>query len=406
MTASLDAALVSTAAEAVSVASELATRFAVGAADRDRARRLPVDEIAELSRSGLYGATVPATFGGADIAPSVLAEVLRILATADPNIAQIPQSHFVYVQLLKVAANPEQQRYFFGEVLRGKRFANAQSERGGKTITDIATTFTPAQSGGFRLDGTKYYCTGTLFAQWIPVLARLHDPEQLSALPPGDYVLYVPADSAGLTVVDDWNGFGQRLTGSGTVTLEGVAVQPEWVVRRSPAFDGPTSYGAFAQLLHTAIDVGIARAALDEAALFARTKSRPWFEAKVDRAVDDPLLVQRFGELAVSVATAEATLVAAGRAVDAAFDEPTEQSAAAASVAVAVAKIVAEKSAVEVSAALFEVSGTRSAAADLDLDRHWRNARTHTLHDPVRWKYQHIGRVLLHNEAPPRHGLI
>ena len=406
MTAFLDAALVSSAAEAVSVARTLAQRFATDAADRDRERRLPSAEIDELSRSGIYGATVPAEFGGADIPPSALAEVLRTLATADPNIAQIPQSHFVYVQLLKVAATTEQQRFFFAEVLRGRRFANAQSERGGKTLTDIATTFTPDGSGGFRLDGEKYYCTGTLFAHWIPVLARLHDPRRLSALPAGDYILYVPADAAGLTVVDDWNGLGQRLTGSGTVTLNDVAVQPEWVVRRSPAFDGPTSYGAFAQLLHTAIDVGIARAALDDAAEFARTKSRPWFEAKVDRAIEDPLLVQRFGELAVAVASAEATLETAGRAVDLAFAEPDEQHASAASVAVAVAKIVAEKSAMVVSTALFEVSGTRSAAADLDLDRHWRNARTHTLHDPVRWKYQHIGRVVLHNEPPPRHGLI
>ena len=296
MTAFLDAVLVSSAAEAVSVATSLAAKFAVDAADRDRERRLPTAEIDELSRSGIYGATVPAEFGGADIAPSALAEVLRILATADPNIAQIPQSHFVYVQLLKVAATAERQRFFFEEVLRGSRFANAQSERGGKTITDIATTFTPDRSGGFRLNGAKYYCTGTLFAHWIPVLARLDDPQRLSALGAGDYILYVPADSAGLTVVDDWNGLGQRLTGSGTVTLNDVAVQTEWVVPRSPAFDGPTSYGAFAQLLHTAIDVGIARAALDEAADFARTKSRPWFEANVDRAIEDPLLVQRFGE--------------------------------------------------------------------------------------------------------------
>lgn len=378
---------------AIRVAGELAEKFRVGAADRDRGRLLPGPEVDELSDAGLYAITVPAEFGGADAPPSEVAEVLRVIATADPNIAQIPQSHFVYVQLLKLAGTPDQQRFFFGEVLAGRRFANAQSERGTKTIADITTVLT----ADHRLNGTKYYCTGTLFAHWIPVLARRDGV---------DIVAWIPADSEGVRIVDDWDGVGQRLTGSGTVRLDDVAVQPDWVVPRAPAFEGPTSYGAFAQLLHTAIDVGIARGALDDAVDFVRTKSRPWFEAGVENASDDPLLVQRFGELAVSVATAEASLAAAGVAVDAAFAEQSDSASAKASVAVAVAKIVGERSALEVSSALFEVSGTRSAASELDLDRHWRNARTHTLHDPVRWKYQHIGRAVLRGEAPPRHGLI
>ena len=402
----MSAAVITSAEEAVTVAAELAAKFRVGASEREQVRQLPGAEIEAVSAAGLYAITVPAQWGGADVAPSVVTEVLRLLAYADPNIAQIPQSHFVYVQLLKLAASQRQQRLFFGELLAGKRLANAQSERGSRTVADISTSFTPDGKGGYRLDGTKYYCTGTLFAQWIPVHARLHDPDRTSGLAGGDYVLYVPADSPGLHVADDWNALGQRLTGSGTVTLEDVAVHPDWVVPRAPAFDGPTSYGAYAQLLHAAIDVGIARAALDEAVEFAQTKSRPWFEANVERAIDDPLLVQRFGDLAVAVVSAEATLALAARAVDAAFAAPSERAASDASLAVAVAKVVAERSAVDVSAALFEVGGTRSAAAELNLDRHWRNARTHTLHDPVRWKFQHIGRAVLHGEAPPRHGLI
>ena len=393
------------AAEAAAVASRLADEFRADASEREQQRRLPHHEIDRLSQAGLYAATVPAEFGGADLPPSAVAEILRVLATADPNVAQIPHSHFVYVQLLKLAATREQQRFFFSELLAGRRFANAQSERGGKTITDVATTVTP-DGDGFRLSGTKYYCTGTLFAHWIPVLARLVDTAGASGLSAGEYVVWVPTDAIGVDVADDWDALGQKLTGGGTVTLNDVAVQRDWVVPRSPAFAGPTGYGAYAQLLHAAIDVGIARAALDDAVDFVRTKSRPWFEAQVDRAVDDPLLVQRFGELAVDVATAEATLTAAGAAVDAVFTDPTDAAATSASVAVAVAKIVGERSALDVSSAVFEVSGTRSAAGGSNLDRHWRNARTHTLHDPVRWKYQHIGAAVLRDDAPPRHGLI
>lgn len=252
---------------------------------------------------------------------------------------------------------------------------------------------------GFRIDGIKYYCTGSPFADVLAVLTRLHDRDRISGLVDGEYVAYLPAHSAGVRIVDDWDALGQRTTGSGTVTFDGVVVERDQLIARAAAVNAPTGYGAFAQLLHAAIDTAIARGALEAATEFVRASSRPWFEAKVQRAVDDPLTIQRFGELAVTVTAAEATLTAAGAAVDAAT---TEQ----ASVAVAVAKVVADKAANEVSSALFEVGGTRSAAADLNLDHFWRNARTHTLHDPVRWKYQHIGRALLHGTPQALHGLI
>ncbi|WP_455131873.1 hypothetical protein [Microbacterium aurum] len=232
--------------------------------------------------------------------------------------------------------------------------------------------------------------------------------------------------------MDDWNGLGQRTTGSGTVEFDGVVVDRDQLVARAGAVNAPTGYGAFAQLLHAAIDTGIARGALGAATEFVRSKSRPWFEAGVSRAIDDPLLIQRFGELSVAVSAAEATLTAAGEAVGTAVSEvppsrgsrvpsapgpadsvplavdtgPVPNPVASASLAVATAKVLADRAATEVSSALFEVSGTRSAAAEFGLDHFWRNARTHTLHDPVRWKYQHIGRAVLHDSAPPLHGVI
>jgi alkylation response protein AidB-like acyl-CoA dehydrogenase len=207
-------------------------------------------------------------------------------------------------------------------------------------------------------------------------------------------------------VVDDWDALGQRLTASGTVELDDVFVEPAWAMRRAAAFTGQAPYGAFAQLLHAAIDVGIARGALEDAADFVRTKSRPWFEAGVDRADQDPLVVQRFGELYVDVLAAEAALKDAGLAVDAAFLAGTEDAIGEASLAVAAAKVLGERSSLSVSSALFEVAGTRSAATADNLSRHWRNARTHTLHDPIRWKLQHLGRFALRGELPPRHSAI
>ncbi|GAB2686340.1 SfnB family sulfur acquisition oxidoreductase [Nocardia thraciensis] len=412
---------ITSAAHAFEVARRLADGFAAGAAGRDRDRELPHREIDELAASGLLAITVPGDLGGPDLPPSAVAEVVRILAAADPNIAQIPHSHFVYVNLLRLAGSLAQRRRYLGQVLDGGRIANAQSERTGATVADIGTTVRPV-GGRLRIDGVKYYCTGSLFADVLAVLTRLDDPEGSSGLEPGEYIAYLPAESPGVRIIDDWNGIGQRTTGSGTVSFDGAVVDPEQLVPRSPAVRAPTGYGAFAQLLHVAIDAGIARGALTAATDFVRTKSRPWFEAGVERAVDDPLLIQRFGELAVAVTAAEATLAAAGAAVDRAVgagpeprspepdpeSPPAERGGApgAASLVVATAKILADRAANEVSSALFEVSGTRSAAADLNLHHFWRNARTHTLHDPVRWKYQHIGRAVLHDTPPPLHGVI
>jgi SfnB family sulfur acquisition oxidoreductase len=384
--------------EALRVASTLAGEFAADAAARDAQRRLPEPELARLSASGLLGITVPRAFGGADVSATTVAEVFRLLATADPSIAQIPQSHIVYVNVLRARGTALQQKFFFAEVLAGRRFGNAQSEAGTKHVQDYRTRLVPTGEGDFLLRGTKHYSTGALFADWIPVLARVPDDTL--------HVAYVPRDAPGLTVVDDWAGMGQRTTASGTVQLDDVPVPADRIVPHHLTFTGPQLHGALAQLLHAAIDVGIAGGALAEAAAFVRTSARPWFESGVDTAAEDPLLIQRVGELAVKVRAAEALLVAAGRAVDEARVDLTAERAGAASIAVAAAKAYADPVAVEVAGAIFELGGTRSSLEHLNLNRYWRNARTHTLHDPARWKLQHIGRYVLSGQLPPRHGLL
>ncbi|NKQ28397.1 SfnB family sulfur acquisition oxidoreductase, partial [Streptomyces galbus] len=359
-------------AEALAVAAGLADVFRAGAARRDAERALPRAELDRLSASGLLAVTVPAEHGGADVRAATLAEVFRLLGAADASLAQIPQSHFVYVNVIRRQGTPEQRKFFFAEVLAGRRFGNAQSEAGTKHVQDIRTRLTPRPDGSYRLDGVKHYSTGALFADWIPVLARAED----DAL----HVAYVPRDAPGVSVVDDWDGMGQRTTASGTVRLAGVEVPADRVLPHHLTFRGPQLHGAVAQLLHAAIDAGIASGALAEAAAFVRTRSRPWFESGADTAVEDPLLVQRFGELALRVRASEALLKEAARAVDAARAGLTDDSAAEASLAVAAAKVQAAETAVEVASALFEVSGARSALDSLNLHRYWRDARAHTLH--------------------------
>ena len=391
-----------TAEQAVEVAREIAADLAEVSAERDRDRILPAVEVERLSASGLLAVTVPTTYGGAGLSVETLTEVFRILATGDPSVAQVPHSHFVYVNAIRHQGTPEQQRFFFDEVLAGKRFGNAQSEIGTRHVRDIRTALTPVGNGRWTLSGTKGYSTGALFADWIPVLAR---KDTLAAPGTGPlHVAWVERHAPGVTVTDDWNGMGQRTTASGTVDLVDVEVHDDRITPYHLTFEGPQTYGAFAQVLHAALDVGIARAALRDAADFVRTSSRPYPDAGVDRAADDPLVVQALGRMEVDVRASEALLREAARAVDAADADLTSESAADASLAVAAARAHSASTSVEVSSRLFEVAGTRSALDSLNLNRHWRNARTHTLHDPAAWKVQHLGRHVVDGTPPPNHG--
>lgn len=386
--------------EAIATAAELGAEFAKGAAERDRARILPFEQFAKLAASGLAAITVPARLGGAELPASTVAEVVRLISKGDPNIGQIPHSHFVFINQLLLQGSPEQQARILPEVLAGKTLGNAQSERGTKHIRDYATTLRPdigGDDGVWRLNGTKFYCTGALFADWIPTLAHLGENGPL-------HVAWVRRDADGVEVVDDWEALGQRTTASGTVRLTDVVVTDDLITDFSATFTGPTTYGAFAQLLHAAIDAGIARAALEDAAEFVTTKSRPHPDAGVERAADDPLVVHAFGEMELAVRGAEALLAEAGRAVDRADADLDEATAAAATLAVAAARASTTKTSVDVASRLFEAAGTRSVVAKESLDRHWRNARTHTLHDPAAWKVQHLGRWAAEGILPPRTG--
>ena len=389
-------------AQALATAARLSALVAEEASARDADRVLPHVQITALKESGLLALTVPVAHGGLDVPATVLAEVFRLLAHGDPSLGQIPHSHFTFLEALRLQGTDAQREHFYGLVLDGALLANAQSERGPHPIDVDTTVLTPA-ADGHLLTGRKFYSTGALFADWLVVRASLPDGAAVPTAATSKAVAFVPREAAGLTVVDDWDGMGQRTTASGTVTLDKVAVPAEHVVAFTPIFGRPTLYGARAQLLHAALDVGIATAALDEGVRQV-ARARPHFEAGVADAADDPTLVQVAGELTVTVRGAQALLAEAARTVDTATADLTEDSAAAASIAVATAKVAAARAALDASNTLFELGGTRSASVTANLNRYWRDARTHTLHDPTRWKLRHIGRYTLSGTKPPRHG--
>ncbi len=384
-------------AEALEVARRIAALFKPGAVERDRERRLPFDELELFSRSGLWGIGVPREYGGAGVSRVTLARVIAIISAADASLGQIPQNHFYALEVLRVNGTPEQQRRLFAAALAGQRFGNALAEIGTRTAND-RTTRLVKDGAGYRIQGRKFYCTGALYAHRVPTLVVAEDGHQ--------YLAFAERNAPGLTVIDDWSGFGQRTTGSGSVVFDDVPVAAEDLVSFQAAFERPTTVGPFAQILHAAIDAGIARAAYEDALEFVRSRSRPWIDSGVDKASDDPLTIQEFGRLVIRLHAAEAILDRAGRLLDAATAEPNAETVAAASLGVAEARALSTEVSLAAGSKLFELAGTRASLAEHNLDRHWRNARVHTLHDPVRWKYHAVGNYYLNGQLPPRRGTI
>ncbi|MDM9384105.1 SfnB family sulfur acquisition oxidoreductase [Chlorogloeopsis sp. ULAP01] len=382
-------------AEAIAIAHQLAAEFAKGDSERDQERRLPNEEVKKFSASGLWGITVPKEYGGAFVSNATLAEVIKIISEADPSLGQIPQNHLYMVEAIRLDGTAEQKHFFFDLVLQGKRFGNAFSEIGTKSVTDVRTRL--EKSGdGYILNGRKYYSAGALLAHWIPVIAANDEGKTVIA--------FVERDAEGLTLLDDWTSFGQRTTASGTTILENVKVKPEHVIPHYLAFERATPMGALAQIIQAAVDVGIAKAAVRDTIYFVRNHTRPWVDSNLEHGYEDPLTIYNFGNIQIQVHAAEALLRRAGEFIDEANASGLEEKKVVeASIAVAEAKALATEASLLATNKLFELAGTKSTLQEFNYDRHWRNARAHTLHDPVRWKYYAVGNYFLNNVNPPRH---
>lgn len=381
-------------AEAIEVAKIVAAEIAPGAALRDRDRIWPVKELDAFSQSGLWSINVPKKFGGPEVSYATLAKVIEIVSAADSSIGQIAQNHLGVVAAIRTVSDEAQQKLLFAEVLRGTRFGNAFSEFGSKRAADFETKFVDA-GDHVTVNGQKFYSSGALLAHLVPIVALDDEGRAWYAI--------AERDAPGLTVIDDWSSFGQRTTLSGTVILNNVKVPKTHLVPGYKGYAEPTADGAIFQIIQVAVDTGIAQAAIDETISFVRTKSRAWVDSGVDHAWDDPYTIQAVGDLTLRLHAAQALLEKAGYAIDRAIQSPNADTVAEAQIVTAEAKILSTEIAITATNKLFELAGTRSTLAEHHLDRHWRNARTHTLHDPVRWKYSILGKYFLNGEKPPLH---
>ncbi|WP_161539854.1 acyl-CoA dehydrogenase family protein [Glaciimonas sp. PCH181] len=343
---------------------------------------------------------VPRSLGGAGGRIRDVTAMIIALARGDSSVAQALLPHFVFVERTLLMATPAQAADLLAQVASGALVGGASAERGGKFRGEVRTLLA-ASEGGYRLNGIKQYSTGALIGDLIKVLAVDEA---------GDSVLAVlPVGRAGIVRHNDWNGLGQRGTVSGTTELQNVYVEEHEVMRVARWQTERHHTGAASQIIHSAIEVGIALAALEDAASWARRGVRPVKESGVQRAQDDPYILQTLGQISAQAHAAEAFVLHAAERIDAAADarygagDPAivEKLAIDASIITAEAKAISTEAALFAGQALFDVGGASTTLRSHNFDRHWRNARTHTTHDPVAYKYRVIGDYNLNGEPPP-----
>ncbi|WP_044845747.1 acyl-CoA dehydrogenase family protein [Burkholderia sp. USMB20] len=363
------------------------------AAERDRAGGHAADEKQRLADAGLLTLAVPREFGGQEAEWPAIYDTIRRIARVDSALA-----HLVGFQILQVVSvdvwgsAAQRERYLRGTVEHRWWWGNAVNP----LDTRLVATATP--DGGYRLDGVKGFCSGTRGSQRMTVSA--HDPETGRAV-----FGVVPTDRDGITVNEDWDPIGQRQTDSGSVRFDGVTLAPDEVLHRSetPPTPRATLRTLVSQLVLTNLFVGLAEGALAEARDYVLEHGRPWINAGVAQASDDPYTLQRFGDMRVQAVAAAALADRAAVALQRAWsrhDALTADERAEVALAVSDAKIVAQRAALENGEALFDACGARATAASHGLDRFWRNARTHTLHDPLDYRLRDVGRFALTGELP------
>ena len=371
----------------------LLARIADGAADRERDRVAPHEIIGWLKQAGVGRLRLPVEDGGAGLTIPELFAALIDLAEADSSVPHILRTHFWFVeQHLQAGDDPAYRRRLLELAGADKLVGNGFSEQSRKPVgLYFDTAFTPDPAGGYRLNGTKFYSTGSIYSDATQIWAAAPDGRIAGAV--------IPVDRQGVTILDDWDGFGQRLTGTGTTQLDDVKVEEsEYFDLGEPDGEPVPGYqGAFLQLFLQAVTAGILRSVRNDAVALVKRRQRNYSHAGSPQApTDDRQVLQVVGEIAASVFAAEAIVLRAAEALQVAADSvvdgvPGKAEAEAAQLAAAEAKVAIDRFSYATAAQLFDVGGTSATQSVHNLDRHWRNVRTISTHNPTFLKASAVG---------------
>lgn len=368
------------------------TRIAQGAREREQHRELPYQQVAWLKDAGFTALRVPASHGGTPVSHTDLFRLLIELAAADSNVAHLLRSHFSFVETIALQPVEFQDRWF-PRVLAGEIFGNAATERGGNALGATNTKLINT-GAGWVLRGEKYYTTGSIFADWVVVMASTDGVE-------GRQYAVVERTAPGVRILDDWDGFGQPLTGTGTAIFEDVPVQEQNIIQRKVA---STLEPAFFQLCLLAVLVGIGKAARGEAAGLVAARTRTFNTGSGALFRDDAQIQELVGRLAANVFAAESIVITAARELDAAHDAALgldeQQAYLRAELAVQQAHVATPKLVLDATSELFDVTGASAVSTSKSLDRYWRNARTVATHNPVAFKARSVGDYFINGTIP------
>jgi alkylation response protein AidB-like acyl-CoA dehydrogenase len=382
-------------AEAMSrVLPALAEQLATSAVERDRQGGHALVQRELIRASGLLALTIPEALGGLGGGVTELYEAVRQLARVDSALAHVFGFHHLQLLGFALYGGP-------AASLHGARHLRDSAEQRlfwGNALNPADTRLQARRvSGGWRLHGVKGFCSGALGSDRLTLSAHTSAGDLLIGI--------TPTARAGISVAQDWDAFGQKQTDSGSVRFEDSWLADEELLQAPD--DAPTPRSTLrtqvAQLLMSHLYLGIAEGAFEQARRFTVQHSKPWIAAGVARAADDPFIQQRYGDLWLHVRAAQAVADAATAKLAQAFAVGaalTAQQRGEVAVAGAEAKVLAHRAALQVSSQLFELTGARSSSASFGLDRFWRNARVHTLHDPVDYKLRDLGRYRLEGRLP------
>ena len=368
-------------------------KIAAGAVERERNRALPFDEIRLLKDAGFGALRVPIEFGGLGATLHQTFDLLIGLAAADSNLPQALRVHFSITEDLRLNKDELVKARWLKAIAEGALVGVAVTELGVGAVDRYRTAVKPS-ANGLRLNGTKYYTTGTLYADHL-IVAADQDGERISVL--------VDTDQPGVTVHDDWDGFGQRLTASGTAEFNDVRVSADRILGPGYGTAGRGYGTAHVQLILLATLAGIARRATTDTADWIKARTRTFTHAVADLPKDDPLVQQVIGRLSAAAFGSRAAVLAAvdelARTLDGRDQDPQQLDAS--ELAAAQAQVIVTKLALDATTELFEVGGASLTSEKLAIDRHWRNARTIASHNPVIFKLRSIGAHELNGEDLP-----
>lgn len=364
---------------------------------RSQGGSAPYQAIEKIKELKLGALRLPIELGGQGISIEELFKIFIEIAHYDNDIPQILRSHFQFVEDLLRSNNQEFQSHWVHKVLTGKIIGNAFTE----PVSHLAVgngeyqTKLLQANDHYEVSGTKIFSTGTLYADYVSIRVSDENNQALSVI--------VPTSREGVNRIDDWDGIGQKFTASGTTKFDRVKVYPEEI---HPIQAEQVRFKPFTQLLLHSVVAGIVKAAQTDAIELLKKRERTFIFAANEIPQQDPLLLEKIGEISSIAYIVEHAVLKAAHAQDVAYQTTKNgvtdyQLSHQAALEASLVKIAIEPLALQAASLLFDVTGASSTRLKYELDRHWRNIRTLASHNPAQFKAYAIGQYYVNHQDLP-----